>query len=75
MMASVPHTLALLEDLGAFMSRLDHSLSQFSHSAMRRVHLWDVSQLHLLEPFITFIADSENQALVRKVIAFILTLF
>jgi Ser/Thr protein kinase RdoA (MazF antagonist) len=66
MMASVGHSPQLLRSLGAFMSRLDVVLSSYNHPSARRVHFWDISQLHLLDPFVPSITDEHNRSLVLK---------
>lgn len=42
--ARVPHTPALLRNFGTFLGELDHDLQDFTHPAMKRELVWDLTR-------------------------------
>ena len=69
LMCHVPHTPALLTDLGDFLGRVSGALSDFAHPATHRAHLWDLSNLPALEAFLGSIEDMERRTLAESVLA------
>jgi len=66
----VPKSPNLLRGLGAYLANLDIALADFTHLAMKREMLWDLSLAHLaIEPRLDVIASAERRDLASHVLA------
>jgi len=65
----VPKPPNLLRDLGSYLAKLDLALADFTHPAMKRKMLWDLSLAHLaIEPRLDAIASAERRDLASHVL-------
>ncbi|MDH3713019.1 MAG: aminotransferase class III-fold pyridoxal phosphate-dependent enzyme [Gammaproteobacteria bacterium] len=67
-LAEVPHTEALLQDLGSFLGRVTRALQGFGHAAAHRDLLWDLRDAQRIESYLGCVADQELRGLVAHFI-------
>jgi 4-aminobutyrate aminotransferase-like enzyme/Ser/Thr protein kinase RdoA (MazF antagonist) len=63
-----PHTPELLEDLGAYLGRLDAALADFAHPAAQRELKWDLARAGWISAHLDVIGDTRRRAIVERVL-------
>jgi len=67
-LAEVPHTQAILVNLGRLLGRIDRALASFSHPAAHRELKWDLARAGWIEDYLDYIPDARRRAMVRRVL-------
>lgn len=64
-----PHSLALVEQLGAHVARLDRALRDFSHAGLTRDFKWDLRKADWIGDHVHAVADPARRDLVARALA------
>ncbi len=64
-----PHSLELLEELGATLGQIDRALSDFTHASQSRALKWDLARgLNVAEDLVEHVRDSERRRLAERLL-------
>src|SRR5690348_15792557 len=61
-----PHSAELLEELGAFLGKIDRALQTFSHQAARRELKWDMARALWAREYLSEIENPARRALAQR---------
>ncbi|MDH5233430.1 MAG: aminotransferase class III-fold pyridoxal phosphate-dependent enzyme, partial [Gemmatimonadota bacterium] len=64
-----PHPLALIEELGGHLARLDGALADFSHPQLERELKWDLRKADWIRERLTAIPDASRRRIVEEALA------
>jgi len=68
MMAEVPHTPRMLENLGLLLGEIDRALTDFTHPMTHRELKWDMARSAWIADYLDYIPEPARRAIVRRVL-------